>query len=240
MGNWIKQVSTPKRLFLAWQAPDHLDDRFRWAVGNLSVNAKDLDLAYLANLEFERMNQGKSFLQLEHLGYQGYPGYRLGQLHKNFLSTLMRRLPPRNRSDFVEYKRQFRIPQYLTLSEVELLAITEAKLPSDGFSVVDPLDPEAESCDLLLEVAGFRYYASELLNIKLGDPLALVPEPDNEYDPDAIMIRIGERRIGYVNRLQAATMGRWLKNRRVSAYVERLNGKGNKPRAFLFIRVRPS
>lgn len=36
--NWIEHFVAPKRLYLAWQAPDQLGDRFRWAVGELAIN----------------------------------------------------------------------------------------------------------------------------------------------------------------------------------------------------------
>lgn len=62
MGNWIELVSPPQRLYLAWQAPDHLKNRFRWAVGILTPNGGELDLAYLDgdSSEFESLNQGRS------------------------------------------------------------------------------------------------------------------------------------------------------------------------------------
>jgi hypothetical protein len=42
-----------------------------------------------------------------------------------------------------------------------------------------------------------------------------------------------------VNRFQAPTVGRWLDTREVSASLLRLNGTPDKPRAFVFLRVRP-
>lgn len=174
------------------------------------------------------------------LGYQGYPGYRLGRIHDAVLPSLMRRLPPRIRPDFEEYKEQFRIPKTLNVSDVELLALTEAKLPSDGFSVVDPLNVEAQANDLLLEVAGFRYYANVAQPLMVSQSAELIPEPENQYDTNAIKICVSGLKIGYINRLQAPTIGVWLRSRNVRVILERLNGKGNKPRAFVFIRVRPS
>jgi hypothetical protein len=156
------------------------------------------------------------------------------------LSTLMRRLPPRNRPDFREYKRQFRLSDSLELSDFALLGQTEAKLPSDGFSVVDPLNPEAASCDLMLEIAGYRYYVREQpLGVGIGNPVELLPEPDNPKDPNAVKVAIGERTIGHINRLQAPTFLRWLAKRHVTAVIERLNGNPDRPRAFIFVRVRP-
>jgi hypothetical protein len=84
------------------------------------------------------------------------------------LAVLRRRLPPRNRSDFPDYVEGFRLPKDLEISDLALLALTTAKLPSDGFSIVDPLDPAIEQCDLVLEIAGFRYHAPENERIEPG------------------------------------------------------------------------
>jgi len=244
MENWIEHISQPLRLFLAWQAPDHLNDRFRWAVGVLGPREGVTALRYFQNgSEFEAFNQGRTFERLLALGYRGYPGFSLRrEVHdKGVLEALMRRLPPRSRQDFGDYKRQFRLPSQLELSDLALLARTEAKLPSDGFSVVDPLDAETEWCDLLLEIAGFRYYVpSEPLQPDVGCPIEITPEPDNQFDPSAVQICMRSRKIGNVNRLQAATFLRWLVERRVSGALERLNGTPDKPRAYIFVRVRPA
>jgi len=134
---------------------------------------------------------------------------------------------------------QFRIPPTLAVSDIALLALTEAKLPSDGFSVVDPLNPDAEACDLVVEIAGFRYYVKDQpLHASQGYPVRLLPEPDNQHDRNAVKVCLADRKIGNINRLQAPTFLRWLATRSVSAWIERLNGKSARPRAFIFIRVR--
>lgn len=241
MENWIERVAEPRTLFLAWQAPDNKNNRFRWAVGVLERAGDDCTLRYLySGAEFERRNQGRPFDQLIGLGYQGYPAFPLRkEMHVGgVLSAFMRRLPPRTRPDFEEYKRQFRLPPDLRLSDFALLAQTEAKLPSDGFSVVDPLAGEIERCDLMLEVAGYRYYAPKV-QLAVGDLLTIRAEPGNEHDPDAVVIRAADQTVGYINRLQAGAFKQWLAERQVSGLIERLNGRLEKPRAFAFVRVRP-
>ena len=242
MENWIERVSEPRVLFLAWQAPDHLKERFRWAIGTLEVRERGFALRYFQAPEFSAHNPHRTLEQLAELGYRGYPGYPLSdkEYTQGVFEALLRRLPPRSRPDFEAYRRQFRLSPSLQLTDYALLAITEAKLPSDGFSVVDPLDPAAESCDLMLEVAGYRYYCSkDSGGEKVGDSIAIQREPGNQFDPNAIQICAGSRRIGYINRLQAPTFVRWLENRRVTGVIERLNGNAERPRAFIFVKVRP-
>jgi hypothetical protein len=241
VGNWIEYVAEPKKLFLAWQAPEGLKVRFRWAVGVLEHVDQDLQLRYLADgAEFQSVNQGRTYDELTALGYQGYPGVSLHkQIHRRGIMTiLMRRLPPRRRPDFDEYKRQFRLKSDLNVSDLALLGLTEAKLPSDGFSVVDPLDPETQCCDLMLELAGFRYYAHAIPELQVGDDVVIQPEPQNPHDPNAVQVRTRGVTIGYINRLQTNAFRHWLINRHVSGAIERLNGKSEHPRAFIFVQVR--
>lgn len=243
MENWIERVLEPRRLFLAWQAPDHMKDRHRWAVGVLEPAGDDCTLRYFySGTNFEGRNSGRSFDELIALGYQGYPAFPLRrEMHTGgVLSAFMRRLPPQTRSDFQEYKHQFRLSTGLNfLSDFSLLGHTEAKLPSDGFSVVDPLDKATEQCDLMLEVAGYRYYA-ESIQLAIGDPISIQAEPTNKFDPDAVMICAAGKKIGNINRLQARTFQHWLRERNVSGVIERLNGRPGRPRAFIFVRVRPA
>jgi hypothetical protein len=244
MENWIERASDPRQLFLAWQAPDHFGNRFRWAVGVLAPRGDDYTFRYLVSgSEFESLNQGHQFEGLKSLGYQGYPSFNPKRVihERDILSPFMRRLPPRNRSDFQEYTSQFRLARNLRLSDFGLLGRTEAKLPGDGFSLVDPLDPEADWCDLMLEVAGFRYYVNEEkpLAITVGSSVEIAAEPDNPVDPNAVQFLLDGRKIGNVNRLQTKAFLRWLAERRVSGVFERLNGTNERPRAFIFVRVRP-
>ncbi|TIU44312.1 MAG: hypothetical protein E5W31_01315, partial [Mesorhizobium sp.] len=111
------------------------------------------------------------------------------------------------------------------LSDFALLAYTGAKLPSDGFSIVDPLDKSTAKADMVMEVAGTRHLLiGTTLGLAPDQPVSLVPEPDNQYDPAAIHVCAGDRCVGYVNRLQAETVGYWLDARTVSASVYRMNG----------------
>jgi hypothetical protein len=242
MENWINQICEPRQLYLAWQAPDHLADRFRWAVAVISLMGDVCTLRYLApGEEFEALNQGRKFENAVALGYHGYPAFNLRRLEHaaGVLETLMRRLPPRSRPDYEDYQRQFRIAPNAGVSDFALLGVTEAKLPSDGFSVVDPLNTEAEHCDLLLEIAGFRYYIGRLASpLEVGQPVDILPEPENEHDPGAVKVQVRSEIVGYINRLQAPTFLKWVAERQVSGVLERLNGSGGHPRAFIFVRVR--
>lgn len=244
MVNWIEHFSEPRRLFLAWQAADHLRQRYRWAVGELTRQLNgSLTLRYFREGdEFSRLNDGRSYEELKALGFEGYPAFSLKkERHDDGVDdVLARRLPPAVRPDFAAYQSQFRIRPGTDLSLIELLAVTEGKLPSDGFSLVDPLDAGAISVDLMLEVAGYRYYAADVASLMVpGRRVDVLPEPENSHDANAVRFCIEGRTVGYVNRLQANAFQGWLANSSVTAEVERLNGRPAHPRAFIFVRVRP-
>ncbi|GEO82248.1 HIRAN domain-containing protein [Pararhodospirillum oryzae] len=244
MENWIETTSEPRKLILAWQAPDHMEDRFRWAVGELEPHNDTLVFRYIVDDEasFAALNGNRLVEQLHALGYRGYPAFnpRRKEHRTGVLDAFMSRLPPPHRPDFTDYKRQFCLPPDLALSDFSLLGHTEAKLPSDGFSLVDPLNPGAERCDMLLEIAGYRYYADTHSLVGVGTPLEIRAEPDNPHDPKAVQVCVGGQKIGNINRLQAPTFRRWLETRTVSAVVQRLNGRAGRPRALAFVRVRPA
>ena len=150
----------------------------------------------------------------------------------------MRRLPPRGRKDFDQYKHHFRISPDLSVSDFQLLAMTEAKLPSDGFALVDPLDQTCSARDLLVEVVGHRHYASECdLSNGMGRQVELSSEPENPKDPNAVVVMLSGQKLGYINRFQAKSFLLWLRENRVLATVERLNGEPGYPRLYIFARV---
>jgi hypothetical protein len=192
--------------------------------------------------EFESFNPGWNYASLLQLGYKGYPAFslRVTEHTHGVLEAFLRRVAPRNRSDFDLYRQNFRISPDAELSDFGLLAVTEAKLPSDGFSVVDMLDPDAEQCDLLLEIAGFRYYVKNapFLTAAIGERVELAHEPTNHRDPNAVEILVRGVGIGYMNRLQARTFLQWMHEGRVSCVLERLNGNSDRPRAFIFAHIR--
>jgi HIRAN domain len=237
--NWIEHICEPRRLILAWQAPDNLQDRFRWAVGEIKPDRDGLlALWYFDGQQFELLNQGKPLGEVTRLGYRGYPGFRVRDpVHMGVREAFMRRLPPPSRADFADYKAYFRLKPDREVSDLALLGYTEGKLASDGFSLVNPLDCDGDRFDLMIEIAGYRYYMEEHPPVHVGQSVAFKAEPTNEHDPNAVLITAQDQRIGYVNRLQAPAFLDWLGNRSIYAVVERINGTQDRPRVFLFIKV---
>jgi hypothetical protein len=154
------------------------------------------------------------------------------------LETFMRRLPPRNRSDFPSYLAQFHLRLGSVNSDLALLGSTEARLPSDGFSLINPLNPESGACEVLVEIAGHRHYCDVPLSV--GDALQLRPDPTNAYDCNAVRFEAEERLAGHVSRFQAPTVLSWLAHGHISAKVARLNGTSDRPKAFAILHYQPA
>jgi hypothetical protein len=234
MDRWISHISEPHRLLLAWQGPDPNGERTRFAVGELLLSGSDVTLRYLSGPEVEKAKK---------LGFAGYPAFKLDQQEhrQGVLAAFLRRLPPRARPDFDAYKAQFRLKHDLGLSDFALLAYTGARLPSDGFSVVDTLEDVRAPSELLLEIVGHRHWVAKLKSpLRIGEALDLLPEPENPVDKNAVVVKARGDVVGYVNRLQTVAFHKWLREGSVEATLDRLNGLRDRPRAFMFVRIRSS
>ncbi|TWS99694.1 HIRAN domain-containing protein [Reyranella sp. CPCC 100927] len=242
MEHWVEYPPNPSELTLAWRAPDGVLDRMRWAVGVLSNVGPTATFRYLRNGEFKAENRGKNLAQLTASGFRGYPTFDAGRskdgiFAEGVLEAFLRRMPPAARPDFPKYLELYRY-RGIPLAPMSLLALTTAKLPSDGFSLVDRLDPQSVACDTVLEIAGFRYRETETAFLRDGVELQLIPEPTNPYDSSAVKMEASGVTIGYVNRLQTRSVAMWLKTRVVSCWLLRRSGRGHSPLAFAFMRMR--
>ena len=61
-------------------------------------------------------------------------------------------------------------------------------------------------------LAGFQYYAGKQVwdELKIGDALTLIREPDNAYDPQAIRVEWRGAKLGYVPRAGNETIAKFL------------------------------
>jgi hypothetical protein len=229
LANKIQHVHEPSRLILAWQAADLAGNRQRFAVGEVARQDSTIVLTYYQDSPDVR--------EATELGYEGYAAFSLKERthSKHVLEAFMRRLPPRSRIDFPQYLDGFRLSASSTISDFALLGYSEAKLPSDGFSLVDALDDVQGPSEFVWEIAGYRHYRG-LTEAEVGSPVTLDLDPNNPFDPNAVQIRHKGRTIGYINRLQAPVVREWVQAGRVTASIERLNGTPERPKAFIFVR----
>jgi len=226
----IEHTFSPTRLLLAWQAPDS-EDRSYFVIGELRDQDGVVTFRYLPDTE--------DFRKAVALGFACYPAFRKWEREytDGVMASFLRRLPPRSRGDFPKFLEQWRLTTQSTLSDFALLAYSGGRLPSDGFSVVWPMDEVQAPGEVLLEVAGFRYQGIDLSELSVGMPVSFVPEPENPYDHKALRIEIEGRRIGYVKRAQRTAVSTWLAQYKVEASLERFNGTKERPVIHVFCRL---
>lgn len=229
----IRHIIEPRKLYLVWQAPEGRE-RLRRVVGELiRDNNQVLFQYFLDTPDFEAAREN---------GFEGYVAFKTKyQVHSNgVLEVFMRRLPPRSRTDFGDYLQRLGLPPDADLSDFALLGYSEAKLPGDGFTVINSFEDCISPCEFLTEIAGFRYYSGmtpNFLTKAIGMSVSFKPEDDNLYDEHAVQIYAGDTMIGYVNRIQAKSFRRWLISKTIEATIERINGPQERPHVYLFVSV---
>lgn len=232
--NLIQNIIEPDRLLLAWQAPERSQqERTRRVVGELKKEGDGVVLRYLFETD--------DYEQAKKSGFKPFPAFRNEKIeHRDgVLEAFMMRLPPRTRKDFDDFLKSIRVNPDVDISDFALLGYSEAKLPSDNFSLVHPFDLAPIPCELLTEIAGYRYYGGMNIEVGIGKKVTLAPEPENPVDPNAIQILYGATKIGYINRIQLPAFHLWLRTSFIDAYIEKINGTPERPRVFLFVSCAP-
>ena len=233
--NFIEHILEPKRLLLVWQGPEGSSRRTRHAVAELLRQSDE-------QVRFRYLVDTADFKNACAEGFINYPAFRkVDQTYElGVVDTFIRRLPPRTRGDYTQYLEQFRLRPATSISDFALLAYTGAKLPSDGFSIVNPLEDVEQACDLLIEVAGFRHVAKvPLETLRPGEEVQFTPETGNLHDPHAVAVLAHGQKIGYVPRQQASAFRALYNSGSLSAQIERLNGSTERPLVYLFAALRP-
>lgn len=230
----IHHIQEPQRLILSWipslsKGPEHRTWR---RVGELTRDSGTVTLTYLAGTP--------DYEEAVKQGFTGHPAFPAKQaVHKTgVLESFMKRLPPRTRRDFPEYLQMFRLPVDVQLSDFALLGYTGARLPSDDFALLLPLEDFIAPYELLVEVSGFRHESqASPAELAVGDAVTLVPQP-HAKDEHAVDILWRGRKLGHAPRLQAQALGRLARENRLTASIVRVNGSADRPVVRLFIAVR--
>jgi hypothetical protein len=228
--NLINHINMPNRLVLVWQSPEGTQ-RNRFVVGEMCFDEQGYVFRYLVNTA--------QFNQACAEGFVCYPAFRkINQDYRTgVLETFLRRVPPRKRGDFNKYLQQWQLAHDIDISDFALLGHTGAKLPNDGFSLINPFDNVEAPYEFYIEVAGFRYQGISLEDISEKMPVDFMSETENEFDHNAVRIDASGQKIGYVNRTQCAAFNRWLEHYSITARIERINGTTDRPLIYVYGRV---
>jgi len=235
--NLIKNIIEPKRLLLAWQ-PDkskHSNRNRRIVAEIQKVSENEIKFVYLSETDDFKNAMREGLAEYPHF----FPSVSSPQeAVPSFIINILRRIPSRKRPDFNTFLQSIRVDPKANISDFALLGYSGALLPGDTFSLIHPFDDADKPCELLIEIAGFRYYAGMNMELKPGNIVSLNPEPENPFDSMAIKIEYDGKVIGYVNRFLTKPFHNWLKIFRVSAEIEKIVSKKERPKVIVFVKVR--
>jgi hypothetical protein len=228
----INHVIDPNRLHFVWQSSSP-EIRTRFIVGDIVRCGVGAVLSY--------HQFSPDFLYAVQAGFQGHPAfdYRIPVHHYNVLEIFMKRLPPRNRSDFPYFLQKHGLQSNRFISDFALLGYTGCKLPGDGFSVEIDFEFENPPYEFLMEIAGFQYhYGMQLERDHLmAMPMTFEREPTNTHDGNAIKIMAGQILIGYVPRPFCNFISNWIDRGTIIALVDRIDGQISKPTVKLMVSI---
>lgn len=231
----ISHLLEPSRLLLVWQRPMvEAGRRTRRVVGEI-VRKEDGEAV------FRYLNETDDFSDARDEGFQGYPAFRMNrpQHEVNVLDAFTCRLLSRKRGDFADYLAAHSLPADFSGSDFSLLAHTGARLPGDGFEIIPDLSGGQTPFDLIIEVAGTRHQDDiQLDSVAVGDSIELRPEPTNKFDPNAIeVLHSSGGRLGYVPKPYCEMLRLWIEEGRLSASIQKLNGRPDRRLVYLRISV---
>ena len=231
--NYIEHICEPEKLLLCWQAPSEVGSA-RYAIAELCRTGDKYTFKYLMNT--------KDFEEAKKIGFSMYPAFRADEVVHNFgvLEAFTGRIPPRSRNDFKEYLQNFRLHENVSISDFALLGYSGAKLPSDGFSIINPFEDTCIPSEFLIEIVGSRHMKGlDLKTVRNEDSVEFIEEPNNQYDKQAVFVMSKGQKLGYISRWQTQAFHKWMRDSGVSlsANVERLNGTKERPVIYVFLRL---
>lgn len=185
-------------IYLVWQDPN---TRRNFTIGQLTRCVDKYTFSYLPDAE-EAKKCGWQYLN-------AFPADRIYESDIVF-PVFSSRLPDRKRRGIESILKKYDLSQY---DEFEFLRKSGAQLPIDTYKFIDPIFEDEETIQRDFYVVGIRHYAKcegtncEKICVKSGEDLVFVPDPQNEYDKNAIRIanKDGEH-LGYVPRYYNAAI----------------------------------
>ena len=209
-----------RSIYLVWKQADH---EKRYVVGRLT----ETDYVYYA-FSYE---PGNDLDEAHKKGFQGYPSFPLTNTKKIYddgvIQSFALRLPARTRIDF-KHLLEFWEIKNSEISDFDLLSITGGRLPTDNFEFIDPHLFKRPN-KFLTYLAGFKYHADDsiLRTLKNGVLVELEREPNNHHDQNAVKVIYMNNKIGYINRVHAATLAAEMDSgKEVKASIKNVEANG--------------
>ncbi len=179
------------QIYVAWRSPD---DASWQPVGLLSIDDDIYSFVYTKGslksdfVRFHRMEKGKQ-----------YSSSKLFTLFTN-------RIISNRRPDYENYLRWLELDDN-DLNKLKMLVLTEGIKATDNLEFFQrPIPNNKNEFEVVFALHGLQHFPKHVINrvndLREGERLFLNPDPQNEYDPDAVLIRTGDPiySIGYCPR----------------------------------------
>ena len=230
MNNHITKIFNPTCLYLLWRSPKEEEAFF--AIAKIE-RQRD------GNIIFYYLKDSEDYRKAQRRGFDSYPAFpeKDKKYTSNVLELFMRRLPPRKREDFKFYLEQLDLDKNIKITDFTLLAYSGGQLATDDFKFVYTFDNLEVPCEIIMETVGVRHYLKDRNDLQINEYVKFVPEPINEHDSNAIMIKLKNDKIGYVSRVQAESFLKVLKKYNVSALIHKINGTIMRPKIFIKVKI---
>ena len=230
--NRITHLHEPSTLMLVWTKPGLK----RYVVGKVQKTSSGVELSYYPH--------SNDYQEAGAHGFAPLPAFRKPDqvYYDGVMGYFMSRVTRRDRPDFDLYVQTLGLnpDSVKKLSDFALLGYAEGALPSDGYRVINDYSGMNPPLEFVTEVAGLQYGEcnSDDLISHVGSSVNFVREPDNEHDNNAVRIEVDQIQLGYINRVQAPMIVKWLdEGYSLSGVVYRKNGRPSTPRMFVFVVI---
>jgi hypothetical protein len=234
--NKISHLQEPQRLSFVWRK----QNTSRYVVGELVRQSDDnVTLRYFPDTEVFKAATDEGMQLLPAFGEPGL------EYSSGVMELFMSRITSRKRSDFDLYLSTLGIEpsQKDEISDFTLLGYGEGRLPSDGFHVVNNYSETTPPVEFVAEVSSLNFcdYVDRMEDVEINQTVRLETEQDNDADPNAVAIYLNNLKLGYLNRVQAPAVGKWINQGLVvKGNIFRKNGLPSAPRVFVFLEVSAS
>ena len=212
----------------------------RFAVAELT-QLRDSDGVSFRYLDDDALEAPRS------LGFRGYAGLpfdaKRSDNDRNAIALLRLRLPPRDRGDFGEMLMRFGLPPDWDHTDLSLLAYTGAWQMHDDFSVCETFDGFDAPFNYVFDLTGVRHCRQACERLSPGDALEFARDLKSSHDAVRVVRPCApedEATVGYVNRIQAKTVCRWLDEGMIRSRMLRFNARPDCPRLFVHAEVVPT
>lgn len=178
-----------QKIFLVWRPDKH---KQRILIGEINYYKGTYTFKYDQQRVIEASNDG----------FINYPDFPLiNKVYtENVLTIFSQRLHDLNRTDTDRYFDFWEIDKRFAQDKFYLLAQTQGLLSTDNFEFL-ALYYLKKGLTFISEIAGIykNRITSDFLHI--GDKLSWEYEKDNMFDRDAILIKKGKTKLGYIKRV---------------------------------------